>query len=68
MASRKKLTPEEVFGQTHQASREKAREFWKSWCMCPTTFSWVSFFQEAISTISMAQIPIKPYIIRKEIE
>jgi hypothetical protein len=34
----------------------------------PTTFCGVSFFREAISTISMAQIPMKPYIIWKEIE
>jgi hypothetical protein len=71
MAFRKKLTPEKVFRDAHQAPRKKAitcREFWNAWCVRPTTFCGVSFFREAISTISMAQISMKPYIIQKEIE
>jgi hypothetical protein len=71
MASRKKLTPQKVVGRTHQAFQNSLQVmafFLGAWCASLKTFSGVSFFRKAISTISIAQISMKPYIIRKEIE
>jgi len=55
MASRKNWLQKQLSDTSHAQTLKKS-------------FFWGHFFQDAISPISMAHIPMKPYIIRKEIE